>query len=165
MKLVQRSFLRSKNLRCYKRIFLASVVVKAIELKLMGQRALSYECISCPRMYFTATSDSFLSAFEVKSLLYGCCTIIKALRHYGKFCQEFDSLMPQCPARLEPRKLTDLARCQIRQNFSKCNILLPVALEELDIPSRVKCFILGDLIYISGKQNFKIISNRVEIIE
>lgn len=165
MKRVQYCFFRSKNPKCFKRIFLASIVVKAIQLKLTGQRDLADDYVSCLRMYFIATSDPLLSAFEVKSLLYGCCTVIKALRHHDKFCQEFDTLMPECQERLQPRKLADLARCQVRENIRNCNILLPVVVEELGIPKRVKCFVLGDLIDFSRKQHFAVISNKVVIID
>lgn len=148
MQLAQHAFFRRKNHRCYKRIFLAAVAIKATLLKVNGQQNFAEEYISCLKMYFVATTDVFLSVFEVKSLLYVCFTMIKRLRLYDDFCQEFDKLMPECPTRLEPRKLTDLARCQVRKNLSQCNLSLPEALKKLNLPKRIKSFILGDFIHI-----------------
>lgn len=148
MKLVQHAFFRSKNHRCYKRIFLAAVAIKATLLKVMGHENSAEKYIRCLKMYFIATTDVFLTVFEVKSLLYVCLTVIKRLFFYEYFCQEFDELMPECPTRLEPRKLTDLARCQVRKNLSQCNLPLPAALKKLYLPKRIKRFLLGNLIRI-----------------
>lgn len=57
--------------------------------------------------------------------------------------------MPECPAKLEPRKLTDLVRCQIRENLSFSKLPLPKATEKLLLPSILKSFVLGDIIDIS----------------
>lgn len=161
--LLKYALFRNKNQRKYKRIFLASVVVKAITLKLEGQHELAYEYIQCLQMYFTATTEPLLTIFEVKSLLSACCSIIGTLRFYNIFYQEFNVLMPGCPAVIEPRKLSDLARCQVWQNLSNCNLLLPEAIEKLDLPRRVKIFLFGDLIDISKSVVYRVINNEVAI--
>lgn len=148
MKLAGRFFFRIKNRRCYKRMFFAAVAIKAILLKMKGRQNLAEEYISCLKMYFIVSPEFLLSVSEVKSLLYLCFFVIKRLCFYDVFCQEFDNLMPWCPTRSEPRKLTELARCQIRYNLSQCNLSLPAILKQLNLPKKVKIFLLGDLINI-----------------
>lgn len=149
-------FFHSQSLRCYKRIFLASVAVKAISLKLKGKHDAASNLIICLRMYYAATTDPLISGLEVKDLIYVCCTLLEKLHRYDELCQMFDTLMSECPAKLEPRKLSHLSRCQVRQNLTKCNVLLPAAIEQFCIPTRVKNFILGDLIDISQRKKFAI---------
>lgn len=156
MKLAQHAFFRSKTRSCYKRIFLASVAVKAISSKLSEKHNMALNLINCLEIYFTGTSDPLISLSEVKNLLYVCCTKLKKLYKYEKLCEVFHMLMPDCPARLEPRKLTHLARCQIRQSLSKCNDFLPEAVEKIGFPYRMERFIVGDLIDISRRKYFGI---------
>lgn len=155
MKMAQHAFFRSKT-RSYKRIFLASVAVKAISSKLSEKHNMALNLINCLEIYFTGTPDPLISVSEVKNMLYVCCTKLKILYKYDKLCEVFDTLMPDCPARLEPRKLTHLARCQIRQSLSKCNDFLPAAVEKTGFPYRMERFIVGDLIDISRRKYFGI---------
>lgn len=105
--------------------------------------------INCLRIYFAATYDPFLTIFEVRNILYSCLVTANKLCLFDDYCQEFDKLMPECPVKLEPRKLTDLVRCQIRKNLSFSELPLPKAMEKLHLPNILRSFVLGDIIDIS----------------
>lgn len=144
MKLAIDTFFRCKGQASYKRVFLAAVAIKAIVYSLKKQCQLAKDYIRCLKMYFSATRDPFLAVFEVRSLLYVCLSVTNKLHLFDIYTEEFDELMPECPAKTEPRKLTDLARCQIRENLKACKLPLPEAIEQLHLPKILKSFVLGE---------------------
>lgn len=154
MKLVQHAFYRNKNDTRFKRIFFASVAIKATLLNEMEQHYSAEKYTSCLKMYFAATPDPWLCASEVKVLLYACFTITQTFYApvCDNFCQVFGRLMTECTTRLEPRNLMDLARCQLRQNLSQLNVSLPAAIKNLNLPNILRRFVFGNLITISRKR-------------
>lgn len=151
MNLVKHALFRCKSRKSYKRVFLAATAIQAISFQARNQHNLAEEYISCLRMYFEATPDPLISVFEVRNLLYACLFLVKKLRLVENYYQTFEKLMPECSEKLQPRKLTDLTRCQIRKNLSQTNVPLPAAVEKLSLPKRLQNFVVGDWIDISSK--------------
>lgn len=104
------------------------------------------------RMYFSATTEPFLTIFEFRSVLYACCALWNKEHIFEVYCQEFDNLMPESPAYTEPRKLTDLTRCQVRENMKMSNVPLPAAVDKLPLPKILKSFVTGDVTDLSRKR-------------
>lgn len=129
--------------QCYKRIFLAAVAIRAAQYNLNKNNSVAERYISCLRLYFSATLDPLLSTFEVRSLLYSCLSTVNKLELLNGYCHEFYNLMPECPAKLEPRRLCDIARCQVREGLNACKLPLPEAVEKLLLPKSLKSFVLG----------------------
>lgn len=148
MKLTTDAFFHCKGQQSYKRILFAAVAIKAITFSLKNQCQLAKDYMSCLKMYFSATRDLFLTLFEVRSLLYVCLNVPNKLHLFDIYTEKLDELMPECPAKTEPRKLIDLARCQIRENLKVSKLPLPEAIERLHIPNILKSFVLGDVIGI-----------------
>lgn len=151
MNLVKHAFFCCKSQKSYKRVYLASTAIQATLFQRRDQHNLAEEYTRCLRMYFEATPDPLISVFEVRNLLYACFFLVKKLRLVDYHYQRFEKLMPECPEKLQPRKLTDLARCQIRKNLSQRNLPLPAAVEKIGLPRRLKSFVVGDFIDISSK--------------
>lgn len=151
LKLAKDKFFRCKDYQFYKRVLLASVAIQAIQYSLNNKKGLAEQCINCLRIYFAATRDPYLTIFDVRSILYSCFVTTDTLYLFDDYCQEFDKLMPECPAKFEPRKLTDIARCQIRENLNVSKLTLPEATEKLHLPKILKSFALGNVIVIPRK--------------
>lgn len=151
MNLVKHVFFRCKNRKSYKRVFLAATAIEAISFQTRNQHNLAEEYIRCLRMYFEATPDPLIAAVEVRNLLYACFFLAKKLCLLENYYQTFQKLMPECPEKYQPRKLTDLTRCQIRKSISQSNLPLPAAVEKLSLPKRLKRFVVGDWIDISNE--------------
>lgn len=135
----------------YKRVFFATQALNAILFNLRKEHSEAEGQISCLKMYFTAAPDSFLSILEMRIVLYACFSTANKLELFDDYCEKIDKLLPWCPVNLEPRKLIDLARIQVRQNLSVRNLPLPVKVEKLIIPNTLKSFLIGDEFDISGK--------------
>lgn len=151
MNLVKHAFFCCKSRKSYKRVFLAATAIEAISFQTRNQDNLAYEYARCLRMYFEATPDPLISVAEVRNLLYACFFLAKKLRLVENYYQTFQKLMPECPEKLQPRKLTDLTRCQIRKNIGQSNLPLPAAVEKLSLPKRLKSFVEGDWIDTSSE--------------
>ena len=129
-----------------RRMFWASVAIRAILLSLKNKNGLAKDHVNYLKACFAATTDEYLTVYEVRGLLYACFRVLDKLELFDAYCQKFDKLMPECPVVLEPRKLADLARCQVRQTLIKSNLPLPFAVEELPLPVTLKSFVLGNII-------------------
>ena len=151
--LVNGTFLNFGDQENRKRMFLATIAIHGIHLNLVNNccfaHTLAEESMDLLRMYFTATRDAFLSVFEVRSILYACFKLTNKLHLFDIYCQEFSKLMPECPAGMEPRKLTHLARCQIRESLNSSKLPLPIAIDKLLLSKILKRFLLGEIADIS----------------
>lgn len=132
-----------------KRIFFAAVEIRAIDLNLNRVHKVSEEYIRCLNLYFSATCDPVLTVFEVKTLLFTCFSQTNKLNFVYVYLQEFRKIMPNCPAVIVPRKLSDIVRCQLRQNLNNCNLPLSAAVEKLQLPKILMSFILVDVTVFS----------------
>lgn len=159
LKLARDKLFQYKDQQFYKRVYLALVAILAIQHNLNMENDLAEQYISCLRIYFAATRDPFLAIFEVRCILYSFLVTANKLCLFDDYCQEFNKLMPECPAKLEPRKLTDLVCCQIRENLSFSKLPLPKATEKLLLPNILKSFVLGDII-IASQEIVEIILKR-----
>ena len=143
MKLIKSAFFRYKDQENHKRMYLAAIALQAIQLSLKKYHNFAQEIIHRLRMYFTGTRDAFLSHFEMRSVLYVCFKLSNKLDLFDICCQEFDKLMPECPVKIEPRSLSHLARCRIRQSLRVSHLPLPSAVDSLFLPKILKNFLLG----------------------
>lgn len=150
--LIRNAFRRFQDRENYKRIFFASVALKLIPFNLSNEYSVAEEHASCLKMYFTATPDPFLSIFEMRCVLYACLFAADKLDVFEDYCQEIEKSLPWCPVNLEPRKLSELARSQVRENMNQCHLSLPVKVEKLCVPNTLRSFILGDVFDISHKR-------------
>lgn len=94
-----------------------------------------------------------------------CFNILNTLDLLDIYSEEFDKLMPECPAKMEPRSLSHLARCQIRKNLKASGLALPVAVNRLPLPKRLKSFVIGDVLDLSKKDVIVSASERYELEE
>lgn len=133
-----------------KRLLLAMLAILDIAFKIKKYYFLT-GYINSLRMYFAATCDPYLTIFEVRSILYECFDISNTLHLLDIYSGEFDKLMPECPAKMEPRSLSHFARCQIRKNLKVSGLALPVAVNKLPLPERLKSFVIGDVLDLSRK--------------
>lgn len=133
----------------YKRVFFVVCALEAIRQNLQGRHDRAENFTSCLEMYFSATSDQFLTIFEVRAVLYVCFTLLNETSLYDQYSEEFAKLMPICPAKTEPRRLDHLARCQIRKNLKASNLTLPAAINKLGLPKTINSFIVGDALIIT----------------
>ena len=129
----------------HQRMFLVAVALTAIRYSLTDNRSLAEQHISCLKMYFAGIRDAYLSIFEVRSVLYACLKTTDKLHLFDSHSEGFHKLMPECPAKIEPRKLVHLARCEVRENLKKSNLPLPSAIDKLDLPKVLKSFLLGEI--------------------
>ena len=151
IQLTKTVFLPYEDQESNKRMFLAIRAISAVKLSL--QQDPDFEnVIRNLRIYFTGTGDAYLSVYEVRSVLYVCLILTKNLKFFDLFCQEFDKLMPECPAKMELRKLpnlTQLARRQIWRNLSSSKLPLSTAVEKLNLPKSIKSYLSGEVFDIS----------------
>lgn len=153
--ILKKIFFRTKeDGQIYKRMLLVGIALHAVAWSLHASHHnlepdQADNFIGCLRMYFSATCDPYLTVFEVRSVLYTCCILLNKEYLFDAYAEEFDNLMPESPANMEPRKLTDLIRCQIRQNLEMSNIPLPSAVEKLPLPKLLKDFVVGHVTDIS----------------
>lgn len=154
--LLKKCFFRTREGQIYKRLFFVGIALQAIAWSIHASHHnlepdQAENFIDCLRLYFSATCDPFLTVFEVRSVLYACCILLNKEYLFDAYCQEFDHLMPESPANIEPRKLTDLARCEIRHNLKMANVPLPAAVDKLPLPNLLKNFVVGHVTDISRK--------------
>ena len=138
-----------------RRMFWASVAIRGILLSLKNKNGLAKNHANYLRACFAATTDAYLTVNEVRGLLYACFSVLDKLELFDVYSQEFDKLMPECPVVLEPRKLADLARCQVRQTLIKSSLPLPFVVEKLPLPITLKSFVLGSIIDNSSSRKRK----------
>lgn len=125
-------------------MYLVGCGLHAVKDSLKKEHVQAEEFISSLKMYFSATPDPFVTIFEVRCVLHALFTLLNKLDLFDEYFEEFEMLMPECPAGREPRTLSHLARCQVRQNLKASNLPLPVAVDKLGLPRIIKSFILGD---------------------
>lgn len=153
VKLLRNSLFRSEGkAKVYKRLYLVGCALHAIKDSLRKEHVQAEQFIRNLKIYFSATSDPFLTVFEVRCVLYALFTLLNKLDLFDEYSEEFEMLMPKCPVRTESRTLTDLARCQVRQNLKLSNLPLPAAVNKLTLPNILKSFILGDVMSVSRKR-------------
>lgn len=129
----------------YRRMFFVGVALNAVQYNLKKNYNEAETLINCLKIYFSATSELYLTIYEVRSVLYGTLVLLNQPDLFDIYSQEFDNLMPECPATLQPRKATHIARCQVRQNLKASNLPLPDAIEKLQLPRTVKEFLVCDV--------------------
>lgn len=152
VKLLNEVFFRSKEeSKIEKKIFLILCALHAVRISLKENGVYTDQLITCLKMYYSSCHDPLITIFEVRCFLYVTFFHMDLLYLFNQYAQEFDRLLPECPAKMEPRKLTHIARCQVRQNLKTSKCPLPAALNKLGLPKTVKNFILGDLFDISRK--------------
>lgn len=150
-------FFPEKEGQIYKRMFLVGIALYAI---VSSQQAVHHDLkhyqgensIQCLKMYFSATTDPFLTIFEVRSVLYACCNVLNKGHLYDIYSEVFDNIMPECPSNIEPRTLADLARYQVRQNTKVSKVPLTAAVDKLPLPKILKAFVKGDVTDLSIKR-------------
>lgn len=152
VKLLKKSFFRFKEeSEIFKRVYLIGCALNAVQYSLQNKHPIAKNLIRCLCMYLSATRDPFLSTFEVRNVLYIIFIVLNKLYLFEQYSQEFDKLMPGCPAKTEPRSLIHLARCQVRQNLKLSNCSLPAAMNKLGLPKNLKSFVVGNELVISKK--------------
>lgn len=133
----------------YKRLLFVGCALEAVRQNLQERQDRAENFINCLKMYFSATRDPYLSSFEVRAVLYACFSLLNAIHQFDKYSQEFAKLMPKCPAKMEPRRLEHLARCEIRKNLKASNLTLTEAINKLGLPKVINSFIVGDVFDMS----------------
>ena len=152
MKFIKIVFLHYGDQVNHKRLYLAIRAIHALYLNLHQEHKLSKQIITNLRIYFNGTGDAYLSTFEVRSVLYASFMLTNKFNLFDTYCQEFDKIMPECSAEAKPGRLpnlSQLARSQIWRNLSASNLPLPLAIEKLVLPKRIKNFLSGKVFDIS----------------
>lgn len=123
--------------------------LEAVRQNLQERHDRAENFINCLKMYFSGTRDPYLSSFEVRAVFYACFSLLNAMHHFDKYSQVFAKLMPKCPAKMAPRRLDHLARCEIRKNLKASNLTLSEAINKLGLPTIINSFIVGDVFDMS----------------
>lgn len=135
----------------HRRLFFVGIALNAVLFNLKQDYKQVEKLIDCLRTYFSATSDLYLTIYEVRSILYGALVLLNQPQLFDIYSQEFDNLMPECPGMFEPRKLSHIARCQIRENLKASKLPLPAAVEKLQLPQIIKSFVACDMFEFPSK--------------
>lgn len=131
---------RPKTAR-FKRLFLLILGIYALWLRLRNHPKLT-NFVKCLDIVFKTISEPYITIFELRSLLIDYVERLNRVHSLDKWCRVFEDTMPFCVRNYEPRRLCHLARCQVRENLCKSKITLPAALDEMDIPKKIKDFLL-----------------------
>lgn len=125
----------------FKRLFFVSLGIDILFLKVKNNAYLQ-GCIKSMQIYFETVTEPFPTIAEVRTVFDDCMLDDYEKHLLDGFCKDFEDAIPFCTKKYEPRTLSHLSRCQLRKNFSRSELTLPAIIDKLDIPKKMKNFIL-----------------------
>lgn len=132
----------------FKRLFLVVLAINVVSSKLEGYRRgimsrdFSNDRVKTLEIYFKTTNEPQLNVTEVRKVLTGCI-FDESRRHLvDQWCKDFEDIIPFCTKKYEPRRLSHLCRCQVRQNYYGSESTLPAVIGKLNLPKVIKDFLL-----------------------
>lgn len=129
--------------RGFTRVPLILQALKAVQLKRQEDPSLQ-DYVQCVKLYFSATSEPFVSADELKEFLFHLFQHPSQSGYLYHIVQDFKTLFhPISSKPYSPRTLTHLCRCTVRNSLYGKKTVLVKMLEELNIPCTLKSLLLG----------------------
>ena len=138
------AFLRlgKKDCPSFRRILILLFMINIISLKAQGcDHHFLHNYIECLRMYFHIVPDPYPTYEEVKRLLVGYLGEINELRFLEPFCTDLERYFPESLNHHQPRSLTHLSRCVVRETLRKYGPL-PTIVNSLSLPKIIKEYLV-----------------------
>ena len=125
---------------CLRRILILLMQINAVSWSVQSCCFLQ-EYIEGLHLYFEMVPDPYPSLEEIKRLLTGYLGHVNKSELLVPVYKELVRLFPGSSKSYEPRSMSHLARCQVRQTLRKRGPL-PIVVKNLVLPKRIKNYIL-----------------------